>query len=235
MKQRNEEADAAESVLRISMDAKATVKVGPFARGGKNRILTKAADHDFEAAATVTPLGIFLPASDELFLYGVTSNVTSDCLVDRLVDWWETVKDRFSSITTLVINLDNGPESHSRRTQFIQRLVEFAQRAHLAIRLAYSPPYHSKYNPIERCWGILEQHWNGALLNTVDAVIQYASTMTWKGKHPVVSLVTTTYRTGVKLTKEAMQVLETQLQRLPHLNKWFVDINCPLPAIRDGQ
>jgi Rhodopirellula transposase DDE domain len=31
----NEEADANEQSLRISMDAKATVKVGPFARGGK--------------------------------------------------------------------------------------------------------------------------------------------------------------------------------------------------------
>ena len=142
MKQCNEEADANERVLRISIDAKATVKVGPFARGGKSRVLTKAADHDFEATATVTPVGLFLPASDELFLYAVTSKVTSDCLVDRLVDWWESVKERFADITTLVINLDNGPESHSRRTQFMQRLVEFALRSHLTIRLAYSPPYH---------------------------------------------------------------------------------------------
>jgi len=235
VKQRNEEADGAENVLRLSIDAKARVKVGPFARGGKSRVPTQAADHDFEATATVTPVGILLPASDELFLCGVTSKVTSDCLVDRLVDWWETVKERFAHITTLVINLDNGPESHSRRTQFMQRLVEFAQRFHLSIRLAYYPPYHSKYNPIERCWGILEHHWNGALLDSVEAVIQYASTMTWKGKHPVVTLVTTTYQTGVKLTKQAMESLETQLQRLPHLDKWFVDINCPLPAIRDSE
>src|SRR5207247_7207891 len=124
------------------MDAKATVKVGPFARGGKSRVPTKAADHDFDPAATVTPVGIFLPSSDELFVPGVTSKVTSDCLVDRLVDWWETVKERFADITTLVINLDNGPESPSRRTQFIQRLVEFAHRSHLTIRLAYYPPYH---------------------------------------------------------------------------------------------
>ncbi len=142
MKQRNEEADADEQVLRISMDAKATVKVGPFARGGKSRVRTSAADHDFKPVATVTPVGIFLPSCDELFLYAVTSKVTSDCLVDRLVDWWETVKARFAHITTLVINLDNGPESHSRRTQFMQRLVEFAQRYHLTIRLAYYPPYH---------------------------------------------------------------------------------------------
>ena len=187
MKQRNEEADADEHTLRLSMDAKATLKVGPFARGGKSRVVTKAADQDFEAAATVTPVGIFLPASDELFLYGVMSKVTSDCLVDRLVDWWESESVRFPDITTLVLNLDNGPESHSRRTQFMHRLVEFAQRYCLKIRLAYYPPYHSKYNPIERGFGILEQHWNGALLDSLEAVIQYASTMTWKGKHPVVS------------------------------------------------
>jgi transposase len=234
VKQRNEEAKADEHVLRISMDAKASVKVGPFARGGKSRVLTKAADHDFKPVATVTPVGIFLPSSDELFLYGVTSKVTSDCLVDRLVDWWESVKERFSHITTLLINLDNGPESHSRRTQFMQRLVAFAQRSQLTIRLAYYPPYHSKYNPIERCWGILEQHWNGALLDSLEAVIQYASSMTWKGKHPLVTLVTTPYQTGVKLTKKAMQAVETQLQRLPHLDKWFVDIVSPSPAVRDG-
>jgi transposase len=212
----------------------ATVKVGPFARGGKSRVPTRAADHDFKPTATVTPLGIFLPASDELFLYGVTSKVTSDCLVDRLVDWWESVKERFSDIKTLVINLDNGPQSHSRRTQFMQRLLECVQRYGITIRLAYYPPYHSKYNPIERCWGILEQHWNGALLDSVDAVIKSASTMTWKGKQPVVVLVTTTYQTGVKLTKKAMKVVETQLERLPSLDKWFVDIRCPTPAIRDS-
>ncbi len=221
-------------MLRVSIDAKATVKVGPFARGGKSRVRTSAADHDFQPAATVTPVGIFLPVSDELFLYGVTSKVTSDCLVDRLVDWWETVKERFAHITTLLINLDNGPESHSRRTQFMQRLVAFAQHSRLTIRLAYYPPYHSKYNSIERCWGILEQHWNGALLDSVDAVIQYASSMTWKGNHPVVALVTTTYQTGVKLTKQAMDLVETQLQRLPSLGKWFVDIEGFSLANRDS-
>jgi Rhodopirellula transposase DDE domain len=233
MKQSNEEADADEKMLRISMDAKATVKVGPFARGGKSRVLTKACDHDFHPQAKVTPVGIFLPASDDLFLYGVTSKVTSDCLVDRLVDWWETVKGHFSHITTLLVNLDNGPENQSRRTQFMQRLVDFGQQYHISIRLAYYPPYHSKYNPVERCWGILEQHWNGALLDSVDAVVQYARTMTWKGHHPVVKLVTTTYQSGIKLTKEAMKVVETRLERVPSLKKWFVDIKYSPPDLRD--
>ena len=226
----NQAADAADDVLRLSMDAKATVKVGPFARGGKSRALVAAVEHDFQPAATLTPVGIFLPTLDELFVYGVTSKVTSDCLVDRLAQWWAAVRERFAQITTLVINVDNGPENHSRRTQFMQRLVEFVQQYPVTVRLAYYPPYHSKYNPIERCWGILETHWNGSLLDSLDTVLQFAATMTWKGTHPFVALVTTTYQTGVTLTKEAMEAVEANIRRFPHLGKWFVDIvPSPLP------
>ena len=45
------------------------------------------------------------------------------------------------------------------------RLTAFADAFGLTIQLAYYPPYHSKYNPIERVWGVLEQHWNGDLLD----------------------------------------------------------------------
>jgi hypothetical protein len=64
----NHAADMAEDVLRLSMDAKAVVKVGPCARGGKNRGRVEAADHDFQPRATVTPVGIFLPTLEELFV-----------------------------------------------------------------------------------------------------------------------------------------------------------------------
>ena len=43
----------------------------------------------------------------------------------------------------------------------MNRMVVFADRTGLEIVLVYYPPYHSKYNSIERCWGILERHWNG--------------------------------------------------------------------------
>ena len=64
----NRAADAAEGVLRISLDAKAALKIGPFSRGGKSRVPVAAADHDFRPAATMTPVGILLPASAEVFL-----------------------------------------------------------------------------------------------------------------------------------------------------------------------
>ncbi len=41
---------------------------------------------------------------------------------------------------------------------------------------------------------------------------------------PVVELVTTTYKTGVKLTQQAMDRVEKQLHRQPGLEKWLVDI-----------
>jgi hypothetical protein len=224
----NAAADQAEEVLRISMDAKAAVKIGDFSRGGVSRVAVAAADHDFKPKATLLPWGFLLPQYADLFLYFSTSKITSDFIVDCLDDLWRTyLRPRFPQVKTLVLNQDNGPENQSRRTQFLKRIIEFAVEHNLIVRLAYYPPYHSKYNPIERCWGGLENHWNGALLDEVDTVLKFAQSMTWNGKQPVVKLVTTVYETGVRLTQAAMKELETHVQRLPKLEKWFVDIVPP--------
>ena len=207
------------------MDAKATVAVGPFSRRGKSRVETHASDHDFKPEVTITPVGILIPTTAELFVYAVASKVTSDCLVDCLSQCWTTIRDRFRTVTTLILNLDNGPENHSRRTQFMARIVDFVRESGVTVQLAYYPPYHSKYNPIERCWGALEQHWNGSLLDSVDAVLNFIKTMTWKGVQPLVELVTETYHTGVKLSKDDMEDIEMQIVRLPDLGKWFVTIS----------
>lgn len=50
---------------RVSLDTKATVKVGPFSRGGYNRREQSVCDHDFQPAATLTPFGILLPESGD--------------------------------------------------------------------------------------------------------------------------------------------------------------------------
>ncbi|NJM66326.1 MAG: hypothetical protein HC851_12025 [Acaryochloris sp. RU_4_1] len=52
------------------------------------------------------------------------------------------------------LKVDNGSESSGVRTQFLNRMVAFADSTGKTIQLLYYPPYHSKYNPIERCWGI---------------------------------------------------------------------------------
>jgi len=119
-------------------------------------------------------------------------------------------KDRCPSVTELAINLDNGPHVNSHRSQFIKRMVELADKIGVRIHLIYYPPYHSKYNPIERCWGILETHWNGTLLDSVDKTVKWTETMTWKGLHPVVHLLDRVYKKGMKLTGKMMKIYEPE-------------------------
>jgi len=135
----NQDSDEQPHVLRISMDAKVTIKLGEYDRGGKTRVPTTALDHDFGATLSLTPYGIFVPQSNELSLFLIASKVTADCIVDCLEAWWNRIKQSFTHITKLVINQDNGPENHSGRTQFMYRLVQFSRQAKLKIQLAYYP------------------------------------------------------------------------------------------------
>jgi len=48
--------------------------------------------------------------------------------------------------------------------------------------------------------------------------------MTRKGIHPIVKIIEKTYEKGVKLSKEAMLVLNEGFERLKGLEKWFVII-----------
>jgi hypothetical protein len=216
--------------LRLSLDAKAPVLIGPFSRGGKSRRGTTGADHDFKPWGKLTPFGIFLPDQKELNLYFTSSKVTSDFIVDRLDEWWQANQSRYPKVGKLLLDLDNGPENHSRRTQFIYRLVRWAQATQLTIELVYYPPYHSKYNPIERCWGVLEVYWNGELLDSEAVVLGFAGNMTYAGKHPSVYRVSQTYCTGARRSKEEMRCLEGRLVRLPGLPKWSVTIAPPRPG-----
>ena len=206
------------------MDAKVAINVGEFDRGGKTRVKTISHDHDFDPKAKITPYGIFIPQYNELYLFFVNSKLTADCIVDLLENWWSEVKERFKQIRKLVLNQDNGPENHSRRTQFMKRIVDFASISKLDVQLAYYPPYHSKYNPVERTFGWLEQHWSGSLLDSIETVIKFAQTLTFKGKQPVVKLIEKVYQKGVKLTSKEMEEVEKKIKRLPHLSKWFVEI-----------
>jgi Rhodopirellula transposase DDE domain len=124
----------------LSLDSKASAKIGLFSRGGRNGVKVAAADHDFKSQATLTPFGIFLPRYPDLFLYFAVSKVIRDFMVDVLEQWWSRSRYPFPKVRTLLINQDNGPENHSRRTQFLKRIIGFGQSQGLTIRLAYYPP-----------------------------------------------------------------------------------------------
>ena len=123
-------------------------------------------------------------------------------------------------VKELVINLDNGPNSSGRRTQFIKRIFRQVQ---IEGSLGLLSPYHSKYNPIERCWGRLEEHWNGEILKVYKA-IEWAKTMTWKGIKPIVHYCQKIYENGIKLTEKEMEPYENRIVRSLLLPKWDITI-----------
>lgn len=61
--------------------------------------------------------------------------------------------------------------------------MRFSDKVGIKFRLAYYPPYHSKYNPIERVWGILENHWNGETLDSDEKALGLVRSMTYNSSH----------------------------------------------------
>ena len=215
-----------EQVKRVSMDCKATVNSGAFSRGGSTRGDHKASDHDLGCKEKYIPCGIVDEDTAQLYVTFGSSSKTSDCIVDTLVAWWQrrSVTEQ-SALDRGQITMDDGSESSGVRTQFLHRMVQFADTIGKPLHLLYYPPYHSKYNPIERCWGMMELHWNGAQLIDVETMLEWAKRMTWKGVHPVVELSRKVYDKGVSLSKAAMRAVEARLERNPLLPKWDILIH----------
>lgn len=207
----------------MSLDCKATVNIGDYSRGGQTRGDNRASDHDLGCKEKYIPCGIVDEDSGQLAIYFGSSCKTSDFIVDTLQAWWTGLSVPQQLQTTLLqLKVDNGPESSGVRTQFLKRMVEFCDQIGKPIQLLYYPPYHSKYNPIERCWGILEQHWNGTQLKDLNTMLQWAQSMTWKGIHPIVVLNQKTYAKGISLSKTVMREIEKRLERNPDLPKWDI-------------
>lgn len=227
----NKASDNREDSLRISIDTKAKVDLCDSSRGGTSRCQkpVQADDHDMGVKSKLVPFGILEVMAGLLTIVFGVSFETSDFIVDALEHWWERNKDKHGTIKQRVINLDNGPNNSSQRTQFMKRLTEFSDHYGLEIVLVYYPPYHSKYNPIERCWGILENHWNATLLNTLEITLEWARSMTWKGIKPIVDVLETVYKKGVKIAKKAFQPIADRITRHPVLPKYCITIQ-PLRA-----
>ena len=208
---------------RLSMDCKATVEIGEYSRGGQTRGYNQAQDHDMGTKEKYVPCGIVDEDTGQLYVTFGSAYKTSDFMVDNLEQWWTSLSiTEKQQLENIQIKVDNGAENSGIRRQFLKRMVEFADQTKKSIQLLYFPPYHSKYNPIERCWGILERHWNGTLLRNAQTMLAWVKTMTWKGLNPIVKLSKKVYQKGISLTKKEMKEIEKRLERNPHLPKWDI-------------
>jgi transposase len=196
--------------------------------GGKTRTdsagdAPKGWDHDPPAKEKLVPFGILAVAAGALMLqFG--RRETSDAWADALWAWWLKTRRTHGHVKRLVVYLDNGPKNSGRRTQFLKRMVQFADRSGLEVRLVYYPPYHSKYNPVERCWSALERKWNGVLLSNLLTALGCAQRMTWKGRSPTVRCLAGEYPDGVRVPAKEMKTIEARLQRSETLPAYDITI-----------
>jgi len=174
--------------------------------------------------STLVPFGILNLHTDKLSIYFGNSAETSDFIVDCLTRWWSEHKEHYHDLEELLINLDGGSATRSDRTQFIKRIVQLAKSIGIRIRLSCYPPYHSKYNPIERCWAALEKYWNGAILDSVETAVKYAANMKWKGVSPIVSLITKKYEKKITVSKEDLKQYQTFWLASQTLPKWDITV-----------
>ena len=164
-------------------------------------------------------MGIFDTKSKDLDLHMYSSKLTSDAIVDSLHLYCDkhNVEKKYKKI---LIRLDNGPEQNSSRTQFIKRIQDFSNHLNLEVELCYYPPYHSKYNLVERTFGGLEKHWMGRILHDKDTIEKIASQFVWAGKKANVTMIDTEYKLGVKVPKDEMKEIRSKIDTKEGIEKW---------------
>lgn len=217
VKLKKEEALRDENTALISIDTKDKVIIGPYSRKGKSRVLVEACDHELTNDC-LTPFGILDLKTNQSYFYNFINKPTSIAIVDCINDY---LSDKL--YTKLVILLDNGPDNSGVRTAFLKALVDLSDKYQIEIELVYYPPYHSKYNPIERLWARLEMMWNGMLLSTKHICMKVMERLTWKNVKAKVKYITKEYEKGIVYSKEEMNQYEgINIHRNVELKKWSI-------------
>ena len=225
---RHQEAKQDNGILRISIDTKAIVKIGELSRGGSNRLQTplQTCDHDQHWDSILIPFGIHEINHDHVNLYFGNSSSTAHFIVDALEQWYEDRKEQLKDYHTIMIDADNGKPNASNSGFFMERMVTFCQKINKKIQLVYYPPYHSKYNPIERFWAILEKYWSGCILDSVENTFNIVQNVKYKGHQVSSKLVDKIYQKTKVYNKKDWVKINPFIKRRDEIEKWDVLI-CP--------
>jgi len=212
-----------DSVLGISIDLKATKNVGCFSDNGKTWLdNVKGLDHDTTPIYKVKPFGVLDIKTNQTFVTCTTERVTPKFEVDCIRKYIR-IKQQVSKIKTLVIFLDNGPENSGICKAWLKFLTDTAKEFNITIRLVYYPPYHSKYNKIERYWARLQMNWNKIIIDSLNLLIRTISRTKWNGINTQVYMNRKEYD-NVIISEEEMEEANKHIIREEGLEKWSIVI-----------
>lgn len=210
----------------ISVDSKKKALIGNFARDGHTytQVPVEVLDHDFPSAGdgNLIPHGIYDVARNEGYLHLNTSHDTSEFCCDSIAHWWERHgREHFPNARRLLLLCDGGGSNASNRQVFKEALQNLAHRLGLDIRVAHSPPYCSKHNPIEhRLFPHVTQACQGVVFHSVAIAKHFMEkTKTSQGLKVTVDILTGVYVTGKKCAANFLETMSIRFDDfLPRWN-----------------
>ena len=171
------------NIIAISVDDKASKYIGKLSALGSSWIKKHALDHDTNPTYIAKIFGIMDIKSKIVDVFCNISNSTARFKVDCIEEVIKQKLEINKLANKVMIFLDNGPENSSRRKLWMKNIILLAIKYNITIELVYYPPYHSKYNKIEHYWGVLQRHWGGMIIDTLEKLIGAINSSTWDGKN----------------------------------------------------
>ena len=213
-----------DNIAAISIDDKATKKIGMMSDNGMTLEKIEALDHDTMFKYSVKPFGILDLKTNETFVTCTTNNSTAEFKVDCIEQYLINKLKKFQ-LKKLIIFLDNGPENSSRRSLWLKKLTDLAVKYNIVIQLVYYPPYCSKYNKIERVWATVQMKWRRILIDSLELLINCLNEIKWNGIKMVAKLSTKVYEKGIKVSDYDMEnYVNKHIIRDEELEKWSLVI-----------
>lgn len=208
----------------MSIDDKTSKKIGKISDNGKTYIDVKGLDHDTLINCSMKPFGILDLKTNETFVTCTPFSSTAEFKVSNIENYI-IQKNKIKKQKKLIIFLDNGPENSGRRTLWLKELVRISKQYNIVIKLVYYPPYHSKYNLIERFWARLQIFWNRIIMDTEEKLIEVLNKVTWKSVKCSGSVSFKHYDKGIKVSDiEMNEKINPHIIREEGLEKWSIVI-----------
>src|SRR3954465_12225976 len=138
----------------LSMDTKKKELIGNFYRAG--HLLTQGVietfDHDFPSFAKggIIPHGLYDVKRNDGHVNLGTSHDTGEFACDSIERWWEGQgRTSYPRAKSILLLCDGGGSNSAGLFFFKEVPKRGGERLGIEVRVAPSPPYCSKYNPIE--------------------------------------------------------------------------------------
>jgi hypothetical protein len=206
----------------LSVDGKKKELLGDFKNPGRVwcRQAVEVNAHDFrdDALGRAVPYGVYEPRRDQGRVYVGLSAETATFAVDAIARWWrDEGRWAYRGADELLVLADFGGSNSCRSRLWKQQLQEkLADRWGLAVTVCHYPRGASKWNPVEhRLFSRISINWAGQPLRNLATLLAcIRGTTTESGAAVKATVLTRTYREGIRISDEEMQGLRLQAHRV---------------------